>query len=128
MSIGKRPAIGLVLTLTAVMVFALTTSAHGQNRQYIIKQAGKEIGTAEISIEQGWDTTYMTTQVRYPDSGVEFQTIYLLSGKEFPKSLWSINSLCGLPSVGWWWTWHGMKQPVTASTKARSSVLTPGMC
>ncbi|MFY9437252.1 MAG: alpha/beta fold hydrolase [Limnochordia bacterium] len=96
MSIGKRPAIGLVLTLTAVMVFALTTSAHGQNRQYIIKQAGKEIGTAEISIEQGWDTTYMTTQVRYPDSGVEFQTIYLLSGKEFPKkpveyqfSMWS---------------------------------------
>jgi len=76
---------GVLLALTVVLVLSLAASVHGQNGQFLIKQAGKVIGSADISIVRGWDMVHVTTQVRYPDLGVEFQTLYLFSGREFPK-------------------------------------------
>ena len=76
----RRAAVFLV-----ILVIFVSTAAKAASREYVIKQAGSAIGTVSISIVKNGEDTFMNTMTAYPDLGVEIQTTYAFSGREFPK-------------------------------------------
>lgn len=76
-----------LLFLTA----ATSVSAETLAREYQIKQAGTNIGTATIEIFVLEHETYLNTVVTYPQMGAEIHSNYIFSGSEFPKQPLSYN-------------------------------------
>lgn len=79
---------GVFLTLMLALVLIPMVSVDAQSliqRNFMIKQAGREIGTTTVEMIKDVEETSLRTVAVYPDLGLEIQTTYVFAGSEFPK-------------------------------------------
>lgn len=81
---------GRIVTIALVLLFflflGLPVSATTTSREFILKQAGAEIGTSEILLSEDQGVTQLQTLVKYPGFNLEIATKFTFSGNEFPKT------------------------------------------
>lgn len=81
---SKRVPIFLVAAVV-LLGAVFQVSAESISREYVIRQAGVEIGTTAVEISQAGDQTKLSTAVVYPQMGLEIDSEYFFSGSDFPK-------------------------------------------
>ncbi len=73
----------LILVLT--LGLAAGVSATSIQREFLVKQAGQELGTTTITLAVADNETHLNTVVVYPTMGLEIHSDYIFSGTDFPK-------------------------------------------